>query len=81
MTSRGINRSRLEAVVSFGETQPVVNTQDRERRNRRAITEVTGFVQTHPNVLDGKYAQIVYRDYVASAQSATVLSIGTEIAQ
>ncbi|NRB05379.1 MAG: OmpA family protein [Rhodobacteraceae bacterium] len=67
LSSRGISRSRLEAVVSFGETQPVVNTQNRERKNRRAVTEVTGFVKRHPNVLDGKYAQIIYRDYVASA--------------
>ena len=63
----GISRSRLEAVVSYGETQPLVVTQGRERRNRRTVTEVSGFVKRHPTVLDGKYAQIIYRDYVASA--------------
>ena len=68
LTSQGISRSRLEAVVSFGETQPLIVTQDRERRNRRTVTEVSGFVQTSQLVLDGKYAQIVYRDYVASAK-------------
>ncbi len=70
----GISRSRLEAVVSFGETQPLIVTQGRERKNRRTVTEVSGFVKRHPTVLDGKYAQIVYREYVESATSETVLS-------
>ena len=73
LTTQGINRSRLEAVASFGETQPLIVTEGRERRNRRTVTEVSGFVRSHPNVLDGRYAQIVYRDYVQSAQSPTTL--------
>ncbi len=64
LVSQGISRDRLEAVVSFGETQPLVVTDGRERRNRRTVTEVSGFVGSNPLVLDGKYAQIVYRDYV-----------------
>ncbi|MCD2310812.1 OmpA family protein [Pseudosulfitobacter pseudonitzschiae] len=67
LTSLGISRSRLEAVASFGETQPLIVTQGRERRNRRTVTEVSGFVARHPQVLDGKYAEIIYRDYIASA--------------
>lgn len=67
LSTLGISRSRLEAVVSFGETQPLVVTQGRERRNRRTVTEVNGFVERHPTVLDGKYAQIIYRDYIGSA--------------
>ncbi|MEQ8257471.1 MULTISPECIES: OmpA family protein [Roseovarius] len=67
LVSQGISRSRLEAVVSFGEAQPLVVTQGRERRNRRTVTEVTGFVASHPIVMDGKYAEVVYREYVASA--------------
>lgn len=70
----GVSRSRLEAVVSYGETQPLVVTQGRERRNRRTVTEVSGFVARHPTVLDGKYAQIIYRDYVASAVPPTRLT-------
>lgn len=72
--TQGISRSRLEAVTSFGETQPLIVTQGRERRNRRTVTEVSGFVQSHPLVLDGKYAQIVYRDYIASAVPPSQLS-------
>lgn len=68
LTRNGISRNRLEAVVSFGETQPLIVTQGRERRNRRTVTEVSGFVKRHPTVLDGKYAQIIYRDYVRSAE-------------
>lgn len=71
LTSRGIPRSRLEAVVSFGETQPLIVTLGRERANRRTVTEVSGFVQSHPTVMQGKYAEIVWRDYVESAVEPT----------
>lgn len=74
LVSQGIDRSRLEAVVSFGETQPLIVTEGRERRNRRTVTEVSGFVERHPTVLNGKYAEIIFRDYVASAQATTGLS-------
>lgn len=67
LESLGISRNRLEAKVSFGKTQPLVVTPEPERRNRRTVTEVSGFVQNHPGVLDGKYANIIYREYVASA--------------
>jgi peptidoglycan-associated lipoprotein len=66
IVSQGVDRSRLQALVSLGETQPVVLTEAEEVRNRRTVTEVTGFVQSHPLVLDGEYARIVYRTYVAS---------------
>ena len=59
LVSRGINRRRLEAVVSYGERQPLIVTQGRERRNRRTVTEVSGFLKRHPTVVDGKYAQVI----------------------
>ncbi|MEB8387481.1 OmpA family protein [Rhodobacteraceae bacterium KMM 6894] len=71
LTSQGISRSRLEAVVSFGEEQPLIVTQGRERRNRRTVTEVSGFIKTHPIIMDGKYAQVVYREYVESATATS----------
>lgn len=67
LTSRGISRSRLEAVVSFGLTRPVVVTSEPKRLNRRTVTEVSGFLQRHPTVLDGQYAAIIQREYIASA--------------
>jgi len=65
--TQGISRSRLEALVSFGKTQPLIQTPGPELRNRRAITEVSGFVQNHPTVLNGKYGEVIFREYVASA--------------
>ncbi|WGH79332.1 OmpA family protein [Jannaschia ovalis] len=67
LAAKGVSLSRLEALVSFGEERPLVPTETREPANRRTVTEVAGFVSGHPLVLDGKYAQIVYRRYVAGA--------------
>lgn len=67
LSSQGISRSRLEAVSSFGETQPIVATQAPERRNRRTVTEVSGFVSRNPALLNGKYAEVIFREYVNSA--------------
>ncbi len=67
LATRGVDRGRLEALVSFGQTRPVIDTPDPERRNRRTVTEVSGFVARHPTVLDGQYARIVQREYIASA--------------
>lgn len=73
LVSAGVSRSRLEATVTYGETQPLIQTEAEERRNRRTVTEVSGFVQDDPLILNGKYAQVVFREYVASAtpKSAT----------
>ena len=81
LSSQGISRKRLEAVASFGETQPLVVTSGKERRNRRTVTEVSGFVKNNPLVLNGKYAQIIFRDYVASAVEPTTVSevVGSEV--
>jgi outer membrane protein OmpA-like peptidoglycan-associated protein len=73
LVSQGISRDRLEAVVSFGETQPLIVTQGKERRNRRTVTEVTGFVASHPVIMDGKYAEVVYRETISSAEPASQL--------
>jgi peptidoglycan-associated lipoprotein len=66
LVSLGISRSRLEAVVSYGETRPIIPTNQAEVQNRRTVTEVSGFVGSHPLVLNGKYAQIIWRDYILS---------------
>lgn len=81
LTSQGIDRSRLEAVASFGETQPLVVTEGRERRNRRTVTEVSGFVENEPMLLNGKYAEVIFREYVRSATptdrtAATTITTG-----
>lgn len=68
LVSQGISRSRLEAVASFGETQPLIVTEAPEMRNRRTVTDVSGFVQNHPTVLNGKYAAVIFREYVLSGE-------------
>lgn len=69
LASQGISASRLEAVVSYGETQPLVPVPTENRENRRTVTEVSGFVGTNkrPAYLNGKYAAVIFREYVASA--------------
>jgi peptidoglycan-associated lipoprotein len=68
LASQGIDRSRLEAVVSYGETQPLIVTENRELQNRRTVTEVSGLVTKHPSDLNGKYAALIFREYLVSAE-------------
>lgn len=67
--TQGISPDRLQALVSYGETRPAIATPGPEQQNRRTVTEVSGFVKSYPGLLDGKYAQVVYRSYIASATS------------
>ena len=67
LAARGISTSRLEALVSYGETQPVINTTSPEQRNRRTVTEVSGFAKGSGALLNGKYAAVIFREYVDSA--------------
>lgn len=72
LVSRGIGIDRLEAVVSEGETQPLIVTEGRERRNRRTVTEVSGFARGYVgDGMDGKYANLVYQTYVIGGQPST----------
>lgn len=66
LTSKGVARKRIDVVESRGEREPVVQTEDRERRNRRSITEVVGFDFSFVGTgLDGEYAQRVFDKYQA----------------
>ncbi|WP_435259687.1 OmpA family protein [Thioclava sp. FR2] len=65
--SQGISRSRLEALVSYGETRPVVSTEKPEEANRRTVTTVAGFARRHGPLLNGKYAQVIMREYIEGA--------------
>lgn len=73
LVSQGISRSRLKAVASFGETQPVVFTQAPERRNRRTVTQVSGVTSRFVGFgMDGKRARTVYTEYVTDSGSEIV---------
>ena len=64
LVRRGISRGRLEAIASRGEREPVVQTEDRERRNRRAVTTVSGFARNYVGTgLDGEYSARIYDQY------------------
>ena len=67
----GVKRNRLDAVVSRGEKEPVVNTEDRERQNRRTVTQVAGFTTGFVgDGLDGKRGAKVYSRYASDAAEA-----------
>lgn len=75
LISKGIDADRLEAVASFGETQPLIVTEGRERRNRRTVTEVIGFARNYIGEdLDGKYAEYIYQEYITGG---VTVSAGT----
>ncbi|MCU0901851.1 MAG: OmpA family protein [Cypionkella sp.] len=65
--SQGISRNRLEALVSYGKTRPVVATSGPEEANRRTVTEVAGFHKRQSGPLNGKYAEVVFREYIEGA--------------
>lgn len=79
LSSLGISRSRLEAVVSHGENQPLVVTEGREPRNRRTVTEVSGFVQSNPLILNGEYAAVIFREYIIAAVPPPGLTTRTNL--
>jgi len=61
LVSRGVRKGQVEAVASFGETRPLVNTQEPERLNRRTVTEVFGIDRRVTGYLfDGKKANEIY---------------------
>lgn len=77
LSRRGVSRKRLDAVESQGERNPVVQTEKRERRNRRAITTVAGFARNFVGTgLDGEVAQRVYDTYQAGDFSVTEADSG-----
>ena len=64
LVSKGVASRRIDVVESRGEREPVVATEERERRNRRAETAVVGFDFGYVGTgLDGEYAQRVYDRY------------------
>lgn len=77
LATQGISKSRLEAVLSYGKTQPLVMTGGPNEMNRRTVTEVSGFVGNDGRILNGKYAAVVMREYVEGA--TRIHPINTEI--
>ena len=73
LVAQGVDRKKLEAVVTFGETRPLVLTEGPNRENRRTVTEVKGFY--NPNGLggiDGKYAVRIYNSYTRTTNTVEI---------
>ncbi len=69
LVSQGVPRRSLIATVSRGETEPLINTEDRERLNRRTVTMVAGYVAGYiGDDFDGKVANRLYTGYAGSNQ-------------
>lgn len=43
LAGKGVPSDQLEALVSYGETKPIIPDDKREALNRRTVTEVTGY--------------------------------------
>lgn len=63
----GVPHRSIIAVVSRGSDQPLIVTEGREPANRRTVTEISGAIRRHPTIMNGQYARIIHREYVASA--------------
>jgi len=44
LAGKGVPFDQMEALVSYGETKPIIPADKREALNRRTVTEVTGYV-------------------------------------
>lgn len=68
LVRKGVARARIDAVESRGEKEPIVQTEEKERRNRRSVTAVAGF--THGFIgdgMNGRRALLMYRRYVSDS--------------
>ena len=70
LVARGVRKGQVEAVASFCETRPLVNTQEPERLNRRTVTEVFALDRRVSGYLfDGKKADQIYTGVYLAAPS------------
>lgn len=68
LMSFGVPGSSIVAVVSRGETQPLIVSEGYEPANRRTVTEISGMLRRRGTNMDGRYARVIQREYVASAR-------------
>lgn len=67
LVSLGVPHRSIIAVVTRGESQPLIVSEGREPANRRTVTEISGAIRRGPGVMDGEYARVIQREYVESA--------------
>lgn len=68
LVSLGVPAGSIVAVVSRGETQPLIVTDGKEPANRRTVTEISGWARRRGTVMDGEYARVIRRQYIDSAR-------------
>lgn len=67
LISMGVPPRSIIAVVSRGESQPLIVSEGREPKNRRTVTEISGMMRRGTDIMNGEYARIIQREYIASA--------------
>lgn len=70
LVSLGVPHRSILAVVSRGERQPLIVSEGREPANRRTVTEISGVIRRAHDTMNGEYARVIHREYVASATEA-----------
>ena len=82
LVSLGVAAQRIAVIASFGEREPLVPVEARERRNRRTVTAVEGWgAGWDDRTMDGKRAALAYEKYVTGTVEeveAATTSGGTE---
>ncbi len=68
LVALGVPSASIIAVVSRGETQPLIVTEGKEPANRRTVTEISGMIKRRGTVMDGEYARVIRRQYIESAR-------------
>lgn len=63
----GVPQRSILAVVTRGESQPLIVSEGREPANRRTVTEISGAIRRSPDIMNGQYARVIQREYVESA--------------
>ncbi|MBN2758863.1 MAG: OmpA family protein [Rhodobacteraceae bacterium] len=67
LVSLGVPHRSILAVVTRGESQPLIVTEGREPANRRTVTEISGVMRRAHDTMNGDYARVIHREYIASA--------------
>jgi outer membrane protein OmpA-like peptidoglycan-associated protein len=66
LVALGVHPGRLATLESRGETRPAVETEGRERRNRRVVVALVGWGRPMPtDGFDGNRALNAYRRYIS----------------
>jgi outer membrane protein OmpA-like peptidoglycan-associated protein len=80
LISQGVSRKKVDAVVSYGETRPLVLTEAENQQNRRTVTEVKGFYNPNGSgLLDGKFAVRIYNQYTGTKKSLGSTTVDSSI--